>query len=453
MPPLPQQRDSPTAPEHGVAPALTLVQTETMNKTAAGTRNPIQIGFCIYSVTKVDAVEGTFAADLKVFCRWHDGGMAFDPDIISLNTSGTFANGSACSKDAKGEWPPFVVKEIEPELVAASRLLYTFSNAMDVEIVDGTETVYLSPNDPPGWVRSETRYRGQFLQMMELSSFPFDAQFASISIRLPNRRDVGRPFVQLESSSGPQMEMKDWVHLPEWSRYEPEGTATTDSKGRARYVITLPLVRRYDYYVWNICAVISSITFLAFTSFAIDATDVPGRSSVVLTLLLTAVAFKLVVSDSLPKVSYWTIMDWYMNAMFLMLLVIALENGCVGFLAANYEQTWAVWGTFIEALTFVLVFGVWLAFHIGFGFHCSAVRAAEMVRLHGKVTANEAAAKRRQGLAEDRAHRGGSYRPAAEPGHKPRDQQVVDVGDAPRGQPDGSGYEPLKETVDEAHSA
>ena len=288
-----------------IAPPLPAHVTKTMAKLAKGVgRNPIEIGFTIYSLTDVDPVEQTFNADLKVFCRWHDGGMEQDPDMIALRTKGAFANGQVFERDEDGRFPHYVVKDIDYEIVEQSAPHYHFANASDVEVVEGTHVVYLSPNDKPGFVRSEQRYRGSFFQMMQLAAFPFDAQTLKMAIRLPRRSDSGRTFVQFHHSRGPQVEMKDWVRLAEWYRYEPSATTSVDSKGRAKYTISVPLVRKYDYYVWSILGVIGSISFLSFVSFAINADDLPGRSSLVVTLLLTAVAFKLVISDVLPKVSY-----------------------------------------------------------------------------------------------------------------------------------------------------
>ena len=289
----------------GLAPPLPKHVTKTMSKLAAGVgRNPIEIGFTIYSLTNIDPVEQTFHCDLKVFCRWHDGGMELDPDMVQLHKTGAFANGDGFEKDEDGRFPHFVVKEIDPELVDNSAPHHHFTNAHDVEPVEGTHVVYLSPNDKPGYVRSEQRFRGTFFQAMQLAAFPFDAQTLNITIRLPRRSDSGRPFIQFHNSIGPQAEMKDWVRLAEWYRYQPTAKSDVDSKGRAKYTISVPLVRRYTYYVWSILAVIGSISFLSFVSFAINPDDLPGRSSLVVTLLLTAVAFKLVISDILPKVCH-----------------------------------------------------------------------------------------------------------------------------------------------------
>jgi heme/copper-type cytochrome/quinol oxidase subunit 2 len=71
--------------------------------------------------------------------------------------------------------------------------------------------------------------------------------------------------------------------------------------------------------------VMLAICSLSFTAFAIPREDLGDRMSIVLTLLLTAVAFKLVIADSLPKVSYFTALDTYMNAMFLLLFMVCLS--------------------------------------------------------------------------------------------------------------------------------
>ena len=50
------------------------------------------------------------------------------------------------------------------------------------------------------------------------------------------------------------------------------------------------------------------IVLLSFTSFAVSPDEPADRLSVTLTLLLTAVAFKFVVSQSLPTISYLTLL-------------------------------------------------------------------------------------------------------------------------------------------------
>ena len=57
----------------------------------------------------------------------------------------------------------------------------------------------------------------------------------------------------------------------------------------------------------------SFFSFLSFCSFSVDISSPSDRLSVTLTLLLTAVAFKFVVSQSLPTISYLTLLVSIIN--------------------------------------------------------------------------------------------------------------------------------------------
>merc|ERR1712079_582298 len=60
----------------------------------------------------------------------------------------------------------------------------------------------------------------------------------------------------------------------------------------------------------------ATICLCSFAVFAIEGTELADRLSVVFTMLLTAVAFKIVVADTLPKVAYTTLLDLYLNGLF-----------------------------------------------------------------------------------------------------------------------------------------
>ena len=66
---------------------------------------------------------------------------------------------------------------------------------------------------------------------------------------------------------------------------------------------------------------------------------VAERLSVVFTLMLTSVAFKLVVAQSLPNLSYNTSLDWYTLTSFVMLVLSAVNNCIVGWISATDPAT------------------------------------------------------------------------------------------------------------------
>ena len=60
-----------------------------------------------------------------------------------------------------------------------------------------------------------------------------------------------------------------------------------------------------------------------------DTAEFADRCTVTLTLLLTAVAFKLVIADSLPKVAYVTKLDAYISFGFVLLSILMIENAVI----------------------------------------------------------------------------------------------------------------------------
>ena len=89
-------------------------------------------------------------------------------------------------------------------------------------------------------------------------------------------------------------------------------------------LVILRIQRESGYYVQNIVGIMTMLSILGFTIFALGDDSLADRINTVLTLLLTAVAFKFAVADSMPKVGYSTLMDIYFikNMMCLFLMAI-----------------------------------------------------------------------------------------------------------------------------------
>ena len=79
-------------------------------------------------------------------------------------------------------------------------------------------------------------------------------------------------------------------------------------------VFRITLQRKCRWFVVNHLLLIGLLTTLVFYVFVIPPTEVADRASVSFTLLLTVTAAKLVVADSLPRLSYLTVLDKYMLA-------------------------------------------------------------------------------------------------------------------------------------------
>jgi len=104
-----------------------------------------------------------------------------------------------------------------------------------------------------------------------------------------------------------------------------------------RYTIGIIVKRDYLNALWNIVFCSFVIQVLCFLAWGFPPTDLGERNKVVLTLMLTIVAFKYMVQDRLPAVPYTTLMDKYILACFAflgtlgMLLLVTKMNTDVKF--------------------------------------------------------------------------------------------------------------------------
>jgi len=156
--------------------------------------------------------------------------------------------------------------------------------------------------------------------------------------------------------------LKDEFDLDENLTFHEETSDPSDSMSGATYSVLrteIHTARLGSYYFWNIALPMFVLVTLSFTSFQVSSSSVSDRLSISLVLLLTAVAFKYVVSEKLPNVNYLTLMDKYVLVSELFLIaVVGLDAYDGGFFVLQKNSP-----NFDVVAPWVL-FGLWIAFQI-----------------------------------------------------------------------------------------
>ena len=289
-------------------------KTATMSAIAENDdQSAVGIKLTVHGISNIDQVAGTFCTDVTLHMWWLESELK-----------------SRCAK-LEADVVPISDKEcLVPH--------FHFENSLSVEPVepDEPETIELRKKFPPGLVHWERRMRCVLKERFELAEFPFDVQVLSIVIRSNSKADLARNryFVllrpdsaKLASSVG--VALKPSVALTEWFIYRPNAEATNDKNSKPNFRVHLVVRRKHFYYSFNVIGMMGAITTLGFTTAAQPPAEFADRCTVTLTLLLTAVAFKLVIADSLPKVAYVTKLDAYISSGFVLLLVLMIENAAV----------------------------------------------------------------------------------------------------------------------------
>ncbi len=267
--------------------------------------------FFFNSIENVDSVNETFNADFYLRLEWNDprlaqrspeeidGSKIWQPKVEAVN-----------SRDLERPWEPFFQFPAQGTLVLLSR------------------------------------FHGTFAAPMGLHDFPFDHQVLPVEIE-----SLAFPAPQMIFGyPGKQHKERDWtvrlkpeevlgssVRLPEW-KIDAVQVRELDKYYRfedahySRYRIEILVSRRAGFYVWKIMVIEAMILVLSWVVFLMEAGDLGNRLAVSVTLLLATVAFSYVVGGITPRVSYLTLLDWFLLVCFALIFLSVLESALVYFL-------------------------------------------------------------------------------------------------------------------------
>ncbi|XP_055894738.1 uncharacterized protein LOC106050332 isoform X2 [Biomphalaria glabrata] len=157
--------------------------------------------------------------------------------------------------------------------------------------------------------------RGMFREHLELQHFPFDVQELSIvlssDLHMAELELISDFFHPSHVDERALQESQDFIayrHV-EFTR----DFSTLDLMGKTKHPIltaSAHVRRRLGFYFWNVVVIVLLIIGLSMCVLAIEPSST-DRLALLLTLFLTAVAFKLVVKTTLPTISYLTYLDIY----------------------------------------------------------------------------------------------------------------------------------------------
>lgn len=292
--------------------------------------------------------------------------------IISVGDIDTVGQRFKCDFYMSATWSEPQLQGRSPEDIRWSDEWHpriVFFNALEIEKLEMNHKLFYEEGNKIPFAMQSYRIKGSFRENLELWNFPLDYQQLTITLmsdwtdklvefeKDPRKPDTLRP----ETFTADQ----EW-HL--CRNVVTESTSTVSSEGSSAndyplYHIKCHVKRKSGYYLWNITMIIFLISLLSFCSFSVEISSPSDRLSVTLTLLLTAVAFKFVVSQSLPTISYLTFLDKYVLCGLLFLGCMAIENAVAAIIPdvptqKDFDQICL----YVAVGCFVFIHGVFLVF-------------------------------------------------------------------------------------------
>ncbi|MFT5193742.1 MAG: hypothetical protein ACI9EW_000741 [Cellvibrionaceae bacterium] len=290
-------------------PLTAYAQDDTQKKQAQLLTPPNKTGvtevFVDVGISEIFAInerDETYDVDAYMFLSWNDNRLAFDPDEFGYEKK--VYQDEAALEILKSEiWAPSI------NIIDARGSRDRMSTSL---------TVYFD-----GQVDYSERFKATIEQGFDLGDFPFDEQGISFTIE-PYVYGIDEviflPFDEL---------LTDEWETEEWGiQYHP---LIVDSSGEESFyafaTASLTLIRIPNFYVTSFILPLLLIVTLSWAVFWMEHNiNLAERLSISFTSVLTVVAFDFLSTDSLPKLSYPTILDQILTVSYIFLALTIVEN-------------------------------------------------------------------------------------------------------------------------------
>lgn len=312
----------------------TLVQRGVHNERSNKLPREVELYFYLWRVHNVDTVSQSFKVDITFNASWIE-------DNVKVNiTPSLDESPDWTSKDFL--WHPQIhfrnVIE-EDDLVndewfhvthGGSRVSKQYWQDNIEQLMDSDQAIRVTHHIRKKFTLSET---------FELQNFPFDLQ--PLHIHIGTSWDVNNVLLRFSDTIPSAIDQnpfdsQEWeLSAPRLIDYNMECkdddlpllSLSEQSVSGVRYsraYVALMVKRKPQSYLWNIYVMLLILGSLTFTVFSVSPDDTGDRLGILLTLVLALVAFKLVLAQFLPSISYLTMLDVYTLASTMLMFFISM---------------------------------------------------------------------------------------------------------------------------------
>jgi len=281
---------------------ITATATVTGSQELSGTRpgiadQPLTISGTLFllDVSKIDGADQSFTADVFMMLQWRDERLASTVKGMRRLPLGSI-------------WNPRV------QIINQRRIWKTFPEEVDVS--------------PDGVVVYRQRYYGQFASALDLRDFPLDRHRFGLQLVVPGYGPQEIEFVLNTEGFGegrsPQMTVPDWSVEAFELRAAPYAVIP-GGREIAGLEGAFEAHRHLGFYVGKAFVSVAIIVFMSWVVFWLGPEHVGPRLSVAVTSMLTLVAYRFLLGQSLPPVSYLTRLDYFLLGATILVFVALIQ--------------------------------------------------------------------------------------------------------------------------------
>jgi hypothetical protein len=296
---------------------------------------PTEVEFFVFivDIDKIDGASQNFAANVFVRLRWKDKRLA-DTTTSSLRRI-----------------PLHTIWN--PNVLIANQTGVVWKSLAEVALVE-----------PDGTVTYSQRYVGTLSQPLLLTEFPLDShrftiQFIPIGYTekelrfVPGRREAAEDGA-VGGGIAEELSLPDWVIT--------ETNASTESYQPIKGVnvpgfrFEFVAKRKFDYYLWQLIIPLAAIVIMSWAALWIPPGEVGVRVGIATSAMLSIIAYRFILANLLPRLSYVTRMDRFTFGSTLLILLVLVEVVLALSLSRKQHVRAAIWTDIVGRLVVPLAF-------------------------------------------------------------------------------------------------
>ncbi len=265
----------------------------------------VRLDFLLQDIQEIDDEREAFSWAGILSATWHDPRRAF-PDIGE--TEQWYQGPYQVEELASGWIPRFVHLDALGRLESDSVWLRVTS--------DGTCTL-------------QRTLHGTTRKHMDMRWFPFDAH--ELELRLGLTGPEPERVQLLLAQDAKEVMLPRGLRVPEWTLKDTSMQMEEIEKTDRPVLVARVGVQRNSAFLRRLVTFpLSVIVLLSFSVFWMDRAAMPDRVSVSFIGILTAVSYQLMIGESMPPVTYFTLMQGFLMMSFLVMAATVVVNVVVG---------------------------------------------------------------------------------------------------------------------------
>jgi len=267
----------------------------------------VDVGLFLVDFVDINADEQTFEFTANLSMRWQDPRLAFDPEEAGTPEK-VYQGAYQFAELYPGWWPQLVLRNESGRFESQGVVLRV---------------------SPEGVVSYSEQIQAIAEIKMNLRRLPFDRQRFGLTFEVLGF-DLNRVLLRAD----PQRTGYGETTLSQWRIDGVEAVSTTDepvyANGEETRISAIsfyfPATRSPRFLLRLIVFPIMILVALTWSVFWMDRESLGSRMDISFIGILTVVAFQIVVSDRMPRISYFTIMSAFMYVSYLTLAASVVVN-------------------------------------------------------------------------------------------------------------------------------